>query len=111
MFLYPSHVVRGYITGPGECRKSQSLTNLIFYSITEFEKINLSPSLHRVLCQKLIKCFDKYIPNVSNEENLDFLIDGKVKKENFEMWETEIETFKSIEEKNILRNMMQIFQL
>ena len=55
-FHYPNHPVRCIITGPGECRKSVFLTNLILKNINENGKIYIySPSLYQDLYEKLIK--------------------------------------------------------
>ena len=61
-----------------------------------------SPSLHHVLYQKLIKRFSNYIPihiipNISNEEDLDFVIDEIVDNKDFEKSDTEIETIDNID--------------
>ena len=102
--LYPNHPVRCIITGPRECGKSVFLTNLIFYTIIEYDKIYIySPSLHQDLYQKLIKCFSKYIPihiisNNLNEADIDIVIEEIVYNKDFEKSDTEIETYESIEE-------------
>ena len=80
------------------------LTNLILNIINEYDKIYIySPSLHQVLCQKLIKCFSNYIPihiipNILNEEDIDIVIDEIVNNKDFEKSDTAIETYESIEE-------------
>ena len=82
--LYPQRPVRCIITGPSNVGKRFFLTNLIFYFINEYDKINIySPSLHQELDQKLNKCFSNYIPfsiisNILNEEDIDVVIDGIV---------------------------------
>ena len=102
--LYPTHPVRCIITGHSECGKSVILTNLISNIINEYDKIYIySPSLHQDLYQKLIKCFSNYIPihiipNISNEEDIDIVIEEKVNNKDFEKTDTEIETYESIEE-------------
>ena len=103
-FLYPTHPVRCIITGPSECSKSVIPTNLILNIINEYDKIYIySPSLHQDLYQKLIKCFSNYIPipiipNISNEEEVDIVIEEIVNKKDFVKSDTEIETYESIEE-------------
>ena len=105
-FLYTNHPVRCIITGPWECAKSVSLTNLILNIINEYDKIYIcSPSLHQDLYQKLIKCFSNYIPihiiaNNLNEEDIDVVIEEIVNNKDFEKSNTEIETYESIEELN-----------
>ena len=47
-FLYPTHSVRCLITGPSECGKSVTLTNLFLNIINEDGEIYIySPSLHQ----------------------------------------------------------------
>ena len=90
--------------GPSSSGKSVFLTNLFLNIINEYHKIYIySPSLHQDLYQKLIKCFTKYIPihiilNISNEEDIDKVIDEVVENKDFEKSETEIETHENIEE-------------
>ena len=102
-FLYPNHTVRCIITGPSECGKSKFLTNLILIIVNEYDKIYIfSPSLHQVLYQKIIKCFNNYIPfhiipNILNEEDIDVVIQEIVNKKDFEKSDAEIETYESIE--------------
>ena len=50
-FLYPTQSVRCIITGPTECAKSVSLTNLILSITNKFEK-----NIHL-----LTKCRSRYI--------------------------------------------------
>ena len=103
-FLYPTHPVRCIITGPSECGKSYFLTNLSLNIINEYDKIYIySPSLHQDLYQKLIKCFSNYIPihiipNILNEEDIDTLIEEIVNNKDFEISNTEIETFETLED-------------
>ena len=109
--LYPNHPVRCIITGPSECGKSVFLTNLILNIINEYDKIYIySPSLHQDLCQKLIKCFNNYIPihiipNILNEEDIDLVIDEVINNNDFQKSDTETETFVNIEELKFLRNI------
>ena len=108
-YLYPTHAVRCIITGPSECGKSAFLTNLNLKIINEYDKIYIySPSLHQDLYQKLNKCISKYIPihiipNNLNEEDIDVVIDEIVHSKGFEKFDTEIETYESIEELNFPR--------
>ena len=102
--LYPTHPVRCIITGPSNAGKSVLLTNLILNIINEYDKIYIySPSLHQDKYQKLIKCFSNYIPihiipNISNEEDIDVVIEEIVNNKDFEKSVTEMETYESIEE-------------
>ena len=102
-FLYPNHPVRCIITGPSECGKSVFLTNLFLKIINEYDKIDIySPSLHQDLYQKLIKCSSNYIPihifpNISNEEDIDIVIDEIDINKDFEKSDTEVETYELIE--------------
>ena len=101
--FYPKHPVRCIITGPSNVGKSVFLTNLILYSIDEYDKIYIyPPSLHQDLYQKLIKCFTIYIPiyiipNILNEEDIDLVIDEIVNNKDFQKSDTEIETYESVE--------------
>ena len=102
--LYTNHPVRCIITGLSECGKSVFLTNLILNIINEYDKIYIySPSFHQDLYQKIIKCFTNYvpihiIPNILNEEDIDIVIDEIVNKKDFQKSDTEIETYRNIEE-------------
>ena len=102
--LYPNHPIRCIITGPSCSGKSVFLTNLILNIINEYDKRYIySPSLHQKLYQKLIKCFNNYIPihiipNILNEEDIDIVVEEIVNNEDFEKSITEIETFDNIEE-------------
>ena len=103
-FLFPTHPVRCIITGPSECGKSVFITNLVLNFFNEYDRIyTYSPSLHQDFCQKLIKCFSKYlpvhiIPNILNEEEIDMVFEEIVNIEDFGKSPTEIETYESIEE-------------
>ena len=105
-YLYPTHPVRCIITGPSECGKSVFLTNLILNIIIEYNKKYIySTSLQQDLYQKLNKYFNNYIPihvipNISNETDIDVVIDEIVIIEDFEKSDTEIETYEKIEELN-----------
>ena len=101
--LYPPHPVRCVISGPSEVGKSVFLTNIILNIIKEYDKIYIySPSLHQDLYQRLIKCFNNYIPihiipNILNEEDLDIVIEEILDDKNFQKSDIEIETFDNIE--------------
>ena len=102
-YLYPDHPVRCIVTGPSECGISVFLTILILNIINENIKIySYSPSLHQHLYRKLSKCFSSHIPihiipNISNEEHIDIVIDEIVNNKDYEKSYTEIETYDSIE--------------
>ena len=72
--------------------------------MNEYDKIHIySPSVHQDLHQKIIKCFTNYIPihiipNISNEEDIDEVIQEIVNDKDFEKSDTEKETYESIEE-------------
>ena len=101
--LYPNHPLRCIITGPTGVGKSHFLTNLILNIINEYDKIYIySPSLHQELYQKIIKCFNNYIPihnipNILNEEDLDLVIEEVINNKDFEKSDIEIETFDNME--------------
>ena len=75
-----------------------------FSFINEYNKIYIhSPSLHQDLYQKLSKCFSNYlpihiIPNFLSEEDIDVVLEEIVNNKDFEISDTEIETYESIEE-------------
>ena len=91
-------------TGPSECGKSVFLTNLILNIINEYDKTYIhSPSLHQDLSQKLIKCFNNYIPIniitiILNEQDIDVVIEEIVNTKDLKKTDTEIETFDNFEE-------------
>ena len=70
----------------------------------EYNKIYIfSPSLHQELYQKLVECFNHFIPthivpNVLNEEDIDVVIEEIVHNEDIEKADTEIEFYETIEE-------------
>ena len=103
-YLYPNHPFCCIITGPSCSGKSVFLTNLILNIINEYDKIYIySPSLHKDLYQKLIKCFHIYIsiniiPNILNEEDIDIVIEEIVNNKDCEKSDCEIETFDNIED-------------
>ena len=84
--------------------KAFFLTNLILNIINEYDKIYIySPSLHQDLYQKLIKCFSNYIPiniipNILNEKDVHEDIEEITNNKDFQISNTEIETYESIEE-------------
>ena len=101
--LYPTHLVCCNITGPSECGKSVFLTNLVLNSSNELDQIYIySPSLHQDLYQQFFKCFCNNtlvykIPKVLNEEDIDVVTDEIVNDKHFEISDTEIEMYESIE--------------
>ena len=102
--LSPNLTIRCTITGPSECGKSVFLTNLILNIDNEYDKLYIySPSVHQALFQKLNKGFSNYVPIhilliILNDEDIDVVIDEVVNNKNFEKYDTEVETFDSIEE-------------
>ena len=102
--LYPIHPCRVIITGPSNVGKTYFLTNISLNIINEYDKIYIySPSLHQDLYQKLIRCFNNYIPiNIIsinlNEEDIDIVIDELVLNKDFKKSDIEIETFDNVEE-------------
>ena len=103
-FLYPSHPCRVIITGPSNVGKTYFLTNIILNIINEYDKIYIySPSIYQDLYQRLIKCFNNYIPihiipNILNEKDLDLVIEEIVNNKDFEKSNTEIGTYDNIED-------------
>ena len=101
--LYPKHPIRCIISGPSESGKIVFLTNVILNIINEYDEIYIySPSLHQNLYKNIIKCFSKYIPihlipNISNEEDIDVVIEEIVNNKDFEKSDIEIETYEPIE--------------
>ena len=103
-FLYPKHPVRCIIYGASECGKSVFLTNLILNIINDYDIIYVySPSLHKLLYQKLINCFSNYfpihiVPNILNEEDIDLVIAEVFFKKDLEKSNTVKEIYESIED-------------
>ena len=89
--------------------KSVFLSISILNIVNEFDKIYIySPTRHQVLYQKLRKCFSNYIPihkipNNSNEEDIDIVIEEIDNKKDSEKSCTEIEIYESKEELKILQ--------
>ena len=102
--LYPSHPLRGILCGASNSGKTYFLTNIILNIINEYDKIYIySPSLHQNLYQRLIKCFNNYIPinkmsEILNEEDLDILIEEIIADKDFQKSNFELEVFDNIEE-------------
>ena len=77
---------------------------MILNIFNEYDKIYIySPSLHQDLYQKLIKCFINYIPihiipKTLNEGDFDRVIEEIVNNKDFQISNTQIETFDNIEE-------------
>ena len=115
--LYPCDSVRAIITGPSNSGKTYFLTNLILNIIDDFQKIYIySPSLHQDLYQKIIRCMNAFfttqhvIQNIINEgysiDDIDSVIEIIVNDPDFESSEKEIETYDSVEELKLPKNMM-----
>ena len=102
--LYPTHPIRCIITGPSNSGKSVFLTNIILNIINEYDKIYIySPSLHQDVYQRIIKCFNNYIPinkisEILNEEDLDILIEEINANKDFQKSNIELEVFDNIQE-------------
>ena len=102
--LYPNHPLRCIITGPSNVGKTYFLKNIILNIINEYDKVYIySPSLHQNLYQRLIKCFNNYIPinkiaEILNEEDLDILIEEINADKDFQKSNIELEVFDNIEE-------------
>ena len=89
-FLIPTHPIRCIITGPSEGRKSFLWTNFVLKIFEEYDKIYIySPSLKQVYIRKKTKRFRNIklflkILNISNEENIDVVIEKIVKNKDFQ---------------------------
>ena len=91
--LYPEIPVRCIISGKSNSGKSTLLFKILFNIINEFDKIYIySPTIHQSNYQKLIKCFQSFLPlNVIDNilqadidlEDLDDIIEEIVQDEDF----------------------------
>ena len=103
-FLYPNHPVRCIITRQSECGKSVFFRNLILIINNKYNKIYIyPPRLHQDLYQNIFKCFSNYIPVHIipidlNEEDDDIVFVEILHVEDFEKFDSEIETYEEIEE-------------
>ena len=94
--LYPSQPVRCILTGPSEGGKKIFSNKISFILFNEFEKIYIySPSLHQDFYQKLIKCFNNYvpihiIPNILNGEDINVVFDEIINGKDFQKSDTEL---------------------
>ena len=62
-FLYPEIPVRVIISGKSASGKSTLLFKILFNIINEFDKIYIfSPTIHQPTYQKIIKCFNSFLP-------------------------------------------------
>ena len=61
--LYPEIPVRCIISGKSNSGKSTLLFKILFNFINDFDKIYIySPTIHQTNYQKLIKCFQSFLP-------------------------------------------------
>ena len=61
--LYPEIPVRCIISGKSNSGKSTLLFKILFNIINEFDKIYIySPTIHQPNYQKIIKCFQSFLP-------------------------------------------------
>ena len=106
--LYPEIPIRCIISGKSNSGKSTLLFKILFNIINEFDKIYIhSPTIHQPNYQKLIKCFQNFLPlNVIDNilqadidlEDLDDIIEELVNDEDFITSEIEIEFYDNIDE-------------
>ena len=91
--LYPETPVRCIISGKSNSGKSTLLFKFLFNITNNFDKIYIySPTIHQPNYQKLIKCFQNFLPlnvidNILKEdidlEDLDDIIEEIVQDEDF----------------------------
>ena len=106
--LYPEIPVRCIISGKSNSGKSTLLFKILFNIINNFDKIYIySPTIHQTNYQKLIKCFQSFLPlNVIDNilqanidiEDLDDIIEEIVQDEDFVSSEIEFEFYDNLEE-------------
>ena len=106
--LYPEIPVRCIISGKSNSGKSTLLFKILFNIINNFDKIYIySPTIHQTNYQKLIKCFQNFLPlNVIDNilqadidlEDLDDIIEEIVQDEDFVSSEIEFEFYDNLEE-------------
>ena len=97
-----------FFSGKSNSGKSTLLFKILFNILNDFDKIYIySPTIHQPAYQKLIKCFQSFLPlNVINKilkedislEELDDVIEVIVSDEEFVSCEIEIEAYDTIEE-------------
>ena len=90
-YLYPKYPVRCIISGKSSSGKSTLLFKILLNIINDFDKILIfSPTIHQPIYQKLIKCFENFLPsniiqNILKEgislEKLDEVIEEIIKDE------------------------------
>ena len=106
--LYPEIPVRCIISGKSNSGKSTLLSKILFNIINDFDKIYIySPTIHQTNYQKIIKCFQSFLPlNVIDNilqadidlEELDDVIEEIKQDEDFVSSEIEIEFYDNINE-------------
>ena len=106
--FYPEIPIRCIVSGKSISGKSTLLSKILFNIINEFDKIyTYSPTIHQQSCQKMIKCFQSFLPlNVIDNilqadidiEDLDDIIEEIVKDEDFVSSEIEYEAYDNIDE-------------
>ena len=61
--LYPEIPIRCIISGKSNSGKSTLLFKILFNIINDFDKIYIySPTIHQTNYQKIIKCFQNFLP-------------------------------------------------
>ena len=103
--FYPPHRVPCVISGPSCGGKSVFSTNSILNIINDIEKIYIySPSIHKHLYQKVIKCFVNYKPinilqSILYEEDFDLVIEEVINHEDFKKSNIATENYGGLEVK------------
>ena len=107
-YLYPEYPVRCIISGKSSSGKSTLLFKILLNIINDFDKILIfSPTIHQPIYQKLIKCFENFLPlnviqNILKQdiplEELDDVIEEIIKDEDFETSNIECESYENIDE-------------
>ena len=100
--------IRCIISGESNSGKSTLLFKLLFKIINDFDKINIySPTIHQLNYQKIIKCFQSFLPlniidNILEDdislEELDGVIEVIITDEDFVSSEVEIEAYDNLNE-------------
>ena len=106
--VYPEKPVRTIISGKSASGKSTLLFKILFNIINDFDKIYIfSPTIHQPTYQKIIKCFNSFLPlnviqNILKEkislDELDNTIEEIINHEDFEQSHIECENYENIDE-------------